>query len=232
MATTTARARIANARPSAPVASTPCTLPSPLDSSAMARVAGSSSTFAAAAARRRITAMIAAPLPSPPTCSTRARLCAASRCTDQWPASRANGTPRSSRKRIAEGASRQAMSAARREPSPQPASSVSSRCSAGLSSAATAAAMPPCARSLAVSQTPAASSESTQTRRPRAASAVTRPPRPAPRTSTSVSSSFMRPGAASDSACARRRGARRPRPRPAPRWPERAARGCRGPSPA
>ena len=115
--------------------------------SASARACSRIVTRASATARADSWRTTRLPVALPPACTTR---------LTEWPPSRPSArrpkrsaskrTPQDSRSRTQSGASRARISAAERLTRPRPARSVSSRCSSGRSSAASAAANPPCAQ--------------------------------------------------------------------------------------
>src|SRR6185312_9851896 len=164
--------------PAGPAASTPMIRPSFMMSR---RASTSSSTVIDGVRRTAATSarMISLPLRSPPAWMMRCRLCAASIPKKGPSSSPSKRTPCRISASIAPAADAVMRSTTRGSPSPSPAASVSTACSAGVSSLASAAAMPPWARPLAM-PVPSGDLASTVTGSGARWSAVISPARPAP----------------------------------------------------
>ena len=164
----------------------------------MTSMPGSSTTRCSAAMSAR---EISAPVASPPACAMRSRWWPPSRVSlISPPASRSNSAPRATSSLTRSGPSVTRMRTASGSHSPTPATSVSSRCSCGVSSGSRAAAMPPWAHAVDPAESTVLVTSSTRSTRSRTRSAQVSPAMPEPTTTTSAL--VVHPGAGA----VRRRG--------------------------
>ena len=145
---------------------------------------GSSTTRCSAAMSAR---EISAPVASPPACAIRSRWWPPSRVSLISPsASRSNSAPSATSSRTRSGPSVTRMRTASGSHSPTPATRVSSRCSCGVSSGSSAAAMPPWAHCVDPADSTVLVTSSTRSTRSRSRSAQVSPAMPEPTTTTSA----------------------------------------------
>src|SRR5215218_3328363 len=154
--------------------------------SATAEVCSRTSTPGCASTSSASLPVSARPVWLPPEWTIRRAECPPSSPSARLPSSaRSNSTPSRCSSATAPGASRTRISTADGRHAPRPALSVSSACRSGESSSASAAASPPWARKLALSDSGFRETRHTRAPRSAATSAVYRPAAPAPTTTTS-----------------------------------------------
>jgi hypothetical protein len=182
VASTVAAAAVVPASVSSPWQRSPSLHSATADVRSRTAIRGSAATIAASFA------VISCPVWLPPAWTMRRRVWPPSSPSANPPsAARSKATPRSRSPRTAAGASSTSARTAEGRQSPRPAAIVSAACCSGESSAARAAARPPCAQKLALWESGVR--ETTQTAAPCSAArnAVHSPAAPPPITATSYS---------------------------------------------